>query len=104
MRTATLAAAVCGLMLLAVAPASADPGTGEWLKLRRCESGNRYELNTGNGEYGAYQFTLRTWQGLGGTGYPHRAAPAVQDAKALALWRQRGWQPWANCARKCGLH
>jgi hypothetical protein len=101
---AVLAAAVCGLLLLVAAPASAEPSGGDWLRLRTCESGNRYDLNTGNGEYGAYQFTLQTWHGLGGVGYPHRAAPAVQDAKALALWRQRGWQPWRSCARRCGLH
>ena len=101
---AVLSAAVCGLLLLAASSAWADPAAGDWLKLRRCESGNRYDLNTGNGQYGAYLFTLQTWRGLGGVGYPNRAAPADQDAKALALWRQRGWQPWTNCARKNGLH
>jgi Transglycosylase-like domain len=101
---AVLSAAVCGLMLLTGSPASADPGAGAWLKLRRCESGNRYDLNTGNGEYGAYQFSLQTWRGLGGVGYPHRAAAGDQDSKALALWRRSGWRPWAGCARRCGLY
>jgi hypothetical protein len=101
---AVLSVAVSGLLLLAAAPAAADPSAADWLKLRSCESGNRYDLNSGNGEYGAYQFTLRTWHGLGGIGYPHRAAPSDQDAKALALWRQRGWQPWSHCAGKSRLH
>ena len=65
---AVLAAAVCGLLLLVAAPASAEPSGGDWLRLRTCESGNRYDLNTGNGEYGAYQFSLQTWHGLGGVG------------------------------------
>ena len=98
-----LVAAVCTLQLLTAPLAMADPTAREWLALRTCESGNRYDLNTGNGEYGAYQFTLQTWHGLGGVGYPHRASPAEQDGRALQLWRARGWRPWAGCARRCGL-
>lgn len=33
-----------------------------WLyKLRMCESGGNYQTNTGNGYYGAYQFSQSTW-------------------------------------------
>lgn len=71
--------------------------------IRKCESGNRYDLNTGNGYYGAYQFALGTWRRLGYPGYPHEAAPEVQDAAATALWRTSGWRPWGLCARKLGL-
>ena len=82
--------------------ASADPTATDWLRLRQCESGNNYAINTGNGYYGAYQFDLGTWRSVGGTGYPHQAGPAEQDARALQLWRQRGWAPWV-CASILGL-
>jgi hypothetical protein len=75
--------------------ASADPSADDWYRLRMCESGNNYAINTGNGYYGAYQFDLSTWRSVGGTGYAHQASPAVQDALALKLWQQRGWSPWA---------
>jgi uncharacterized protein YabE (DUF348 family) len=52
-----------------------------WLyKLRMCESHGNYQINTGNGYYGAYQFSLSTWQRIGYSGYPNEAPPAVQDA------------------------
>ena len=82
--------------------ASAAPSASDWQRLRECESGNNYSINTGNGYYGAYQFDLSTWRSVGGTGYPHQASPATQDALALALWQQRGWSPWV-CARILGL-
>ena len=82
--------------------AAADPSATDWQRLRVCESGDNYAINTGNGYYGAYQFDLGTWRSVGGTGYPHQASKATQDALALALWRQRGWSPWA-CASIVGL-
>ena len=82
--------------------ASAEPTADDWYRLRVCESGNNYAINTGNGYYGAYQFDLGTWRSVGGTGSPNQASPAVQDALALTLYRQRGWSPWA-CARILGL-
>lgn len=50
------------------------------LKLRNCEAGGNYRTNTGNGYYGAYQFSESTWNSLN-TGYPRAdlAPPAVQD-------------------------
>lgn len=89
-------------MVLGAGVAHADPSANDWLRLRQCESGNNYAINTGNGYYGAYQFDLGTWRSVGGAGYPHQASPATQDALALKLWRQRGWSPW-TCARILGL-
>lgn len=54
---------------------------GSWLsKLRQCESGGNYQDNTGNGYYGAYQFSTSTWNSLN-TGYARAdlAPPSVQD-------------------------
>jgi hypothetical protein len=82
--------------------ASADPSANNWYRLRMCESGNNYKINTGNGYYGAYQFNLSTWKSVGGAGYPNLATPAEQDARALKLYRLRGWQPW-TCASILGL-
>lgn len=86
----------------AAVPAEAATAN-DFARLRVCESGNDYRINTGNGYYGAYQFDLRTWRGLGRSGYPHQAAPATQDAAARELQADRGWQPWPACARKLGL-
>jgi hypothetical protein len=62
------------------APVPASSNLSTWLsKLRQCESGGNYQTNTGNGYYGAYQFSLSTWQSLGMTGLPSEAPPAVQD-------------------------
>lgn len=72
---------------------------GGWAALRRCESGGNYQTNTGNGYYGAYQFDLQTWQSVGGSGLPSDAPPEEQDARARALYAQRGAQPWPVCGR-----
>ncbi len=62
------------------APVPASSNLSTWLeKLRDCESGGNYADNTGNGYYGAYQFSLGTWERLGNTGLPSSAPPAVQD-------------------------
>jgi Transglycosylase-like domain len=74
-----------------------------WLALRKCESNNRYDINTGNGYYGAYQFAAGTWRKLGYSGLPHRAAPVVQDEAAKRLQASSGWGPWPACTRKLGL-
>lgn len=91
-----------GGQLVAVASASADPSAATWLKLRMCESSNRYSVNTGTGYYGAYQFDLPTWRSVGGQGRPDLATPVEQDYRALYLYRMRGWQPW-ECAGMLGL-
>ena len=77
---------------------------GVWAKLAQCESGGNPAANTGNGFYGMYQFTLETWQALGGTGYPHEADAATQTAMAKKLQAQAGWGQWPGCADKLGLH
>lgn len=41
-------------------------GSDVWSRLRNCESGGNYRAATGNGFYGAYQFTLSTWSSIGG--------------------------------------
>lgn len=56
----------------------------QWLgALRQCESGGNYQSNTGNGYYGAYQFSPSTWQSLGYGGLPSAAAPYTQDQAVI---------------------
>lgn len=65
-------------------------------RIRQRESGGNYAENTGNGYYGAYQFSLGTWRGVGGTGLPSDASPAEQDMRAQMLYNERGCSPWPN--------
>lgn len=84
------------------APAGADPSAATWQRLRVCESSDNYSIDSGNGHYGAYQFDVSTWRSVGGTGRASTATPGEQDARALILYRLRGWQPW-QCATILGL-
>ena len=83
-----------------------ESGVGDdvWAKLAQCESGGNPRTNTGNGFYGMYQFTLETWQSLGGTGYPHEADAATQTEMAKRLQQRAGWGQWPGCSDKLGLH
>ncbi|WP_315035803.1 resuscitation-promoting factor [Actinomyces oris] len=80
-----------------------EVGDDVWAQLAQCESGGNPKTNTGNGFYGMYQFTLETWQSLGGTGYPYEADAATQTAMAKKLQAQAGWGQWPGCADKLGL-
>lgn len=69
-----------------------------WLKsVRVCESGGRWNTNTGNGFFGAYQFTLQSWYGVGGYGYPHTATPVEQSYRAVRLLFTQGRGAWPVC-------
>ena len=82
----------------------ADPSSADsWTKLRKCESGGRYDLNSGNGYYGAYQFSAKTWTKLGYPGLPNEAQPEVQDEAARKLQAKLGWGQWPACSRRAGL-
>ncbi len=78
------------------APTAGPPGD-IWDCIRQLESGNNYSSPGG----GAYQFTDATWHGLGQTGTAGDAPPALQDAMALQLQSERGYQPWTTAPR-CG--
>lgn len=73
-----------------------------WQRLRNCEAGGRYDRNSGNGYYGAYQFSAGTWRSLGYKGLPHQAPPEVQDEAARKLQARSGWGQWPACARRIG--
>jgi hypothetical protein len=77
--------------------------TGVWASLRSCESGGNYKTDTGNGYYGAYQFSLSSWRVLGYGGLPNEAPPAIQDRAAKALAARQGWHAWPHCSWTAGL-
>ncbi len=64
-----------------------------------CESGGNPATDTGNGFYGKYQFTLETWNAVGGSGNPAQASEAEQDRRAEMLYAQSGSSPWPVCGR-----
>lgn len=75
---------------------------GCWDKLAQCESGSNWATNTGNGYYGGIQFSLSSWQGVGGTGYPHEHSRETQIEMGRRLWNQGGWAHWPACTAKFG--
>ncbi len=86
--------------------AAAPPATGanttaapHLEAIAACESGGDPSTNTGNGFYGAYQFTQETWAAVGGTGNPAAASPAEQDKRAAMLYAQQGSSPWPVCGQ-----
>jgi hypothetical protein len=86
-----------------VASTSPAAASYPWAALRQCESGDDYSADTGNGYYGAYQFTAGTWASLGLPGLPSEASPATQDSAARELQAQSGWSQWPACASALGL-
>ncbi|HWI70399.1 MAG TPA: transglycosylase family protein [Baekduia sp.] len=62
-----------------------------------CESGGNPRTDTGNGFYGKYQFTLDTWQAVGGSGNPAQASEAEQDRLAAQLLASAGPGQWPVC-------
>lgn len=94
---ALIFAVVIATVVMCAPPRASVKASDPLYALRVCESGNDYTANTGNGFYGAYQFSLRTWYGVGGEGYPHLAPPEEQDARAMYLLMHYGPQHWPIC-------
>ncbi len=82
---------------------TAPAGDDAFRQLSYCEAGGDYTRNSGNGYYGAYQYSLGTWNDFDGYARPDLAPASVQDAKAHADVAARGWSAWPACARKLGL-
>lgn len=78
----------------------AIPNEAAWDRVAACESGGNWSINTGNGYYGGLQFNLQTWQGYGGTGYPHQHSKRTQIEVAERLRAARGMQPWPVCGSR----
>jgi hypothetical protein len=66
--------------------------------IAQCESGGDPGAIGGGGLYrGKYQFSVETWQAVGGKGDPARAPEAEQDRRAIILYNQSGPGQWPVC-------
>jgi hypothetical protein len=90
-----------------------DAPDDPWAGVRRCESHNNYSTNTGNSFYGAYQFTISTWNWVAAKIdrgdlvrlRPDLATPSDQDRMAQALGFEiagGGLGHWPVCGRFYG--
>ena len=67
-------------------------------RIAECESGSNPRAVSPGGRYrGKYQFSVQTWEHLGGEGDPIEASEATQDKIALKLYRRSGTVPWPSC-------
>jgi hypothetical protein len=80
----------------------AGGGSGpDWRALAACESGGRAHAVDPSGRYGGlYQFDVKTWHSVGGSGRPQDASAAEQTRRARRLYADRGAAPWPVC----GVH
>lgn len=75
-----------------------------WDTIAACESGGNWAINTGNGYYGGLQFSLSSWQAVGGTGLPSDASREEQIMRGQMLQARQGWGAWPVCAAKAGVY
>lgn len=101
-----LGAAAIGMTALA-APASA--AEHNWDGVAQCESGGNWSINTGNGYYGGLQMDI-SFQRAYGRELLRRKGTANNWTAAEQMWvaerayrSGRGFYPWPNTARSCGL-
>ncbi len=98
--TATASAVALGGFVTA---ASAD---SPWDRLAECESGQTWDIDTGNGYYGGLQFAKSSWDAAGGqqyADYPHEASRSEQIAVAENLLDMQGAGAWPACTASLGL-
>lgn len=75
-------------------------GGGSWDGIAACEAGGNWATNTGNGYYGGLQFSLSSWQSVGGSGLPSDASREEQIARAEMLQARQGWGAWPVCSAR----
>ncbi|MFN8109555.1 MAG: transglycosylase family protein [Thermoleophilia bacterium] len=67
--------------------------------IAQCESGGNPRAVSPSGQYrGKYQFSIATWQAIGGSGDPIDAPEAEQDRLALKLYLTAGPGQWPVCS------
>ena len=99
------AATLAGTMLAAPAAQAQSP-YAVWDRVARCESGNNWHINTGNGFYGGLQFSASTWSGYHGGKYAPRADRATrveQIEVARRVLASQGPGAWPVCGPRAGL-
>ena len=82
-------------------PPSGSSGGLNWAALAQCESGGNPNAVSPNGLYfGLYQFSISTWQSVGGSGNPTDASSAEQTRRAQILYDRAGSSPWPVCGSR----
>jgi hypothetical protein len=77
-----------------------------WGCLAECESGGRWDANTGNNFYGGLQFGQSTWKEFGGLAYAPRADLATREQQIAVgekVLGHQGWEAWPDCSKRYGL-
>jgi hypothetical protein len=69
-----------------------------WDCIAECESGGRWDLNTGNGFFGGLQFLTSTWLSYGGREYAPRADLATREEQ-VAVASGMSLSHWPYCRR-----
>lgn len=105
-RMAGVAVAGVATVGAGLATASGAQASSVWDRVAKCESGGRWNINTGNGFYGGLQFSYSTWKGFGGQRYAttaDRASKAQQITVAKKVLQVQGPGAWPHCSRVAGL-
>jgi len=92
--------AVIGSGSLALAGQAGAATDGEWDQVAKCESGNNWAINTGNGYHGGLQFSQGTWASHGGGQYAPSANMATKEeqiAVAERVLASQGKGAWPVC-------
>ncbi len=100
-----VAGAVAGAPLLFAAPVAHAAPDSTWDRVAHCESGGRWDINTGNGYQGGLQFSPSTWRAFGGAAFAasaDRASRTQQVAVAERVLAAQGWGAWPVCSRQAG--
>lgn len=88
--------------LVQVARPSGGSGA-DWYAIAACESGGRWNLNSGNGFWGGLQFLPSTWFAYGGGPFdgagPFPYSAAQQIAVGERVLAGQGPGAWPNCFR-----
>ena len=87
------------------APGASGAAAGlDWSGLAQCESGgDPTAVNSAGGYYGLYQFSVTTWESVGGSGLPSEASPGEQTSRAQALYDTVDGN-WQSQWPQCGTH
>ncbi len=77
-----------------------SPDGLNWAALANCESGGDPRSVSPGGTYrGLYQFSMSTWQSVGGSGDPVNASPSEQTYRAQLLYQRAGTSSWPVCGQ-----
>jgi hypothetical protein len=78
-------------------------GIPDWDAIAVCESGGRWDVNSGNGYWGGLQFAPGTWFAYGGEAFdgtgPFPYSRAEQIAVAERVLAAQGPGAWPSCFR-----